>query len=477
MSTYKDIKGNSFENIEDTGTEATKIAVGTTAQRPATIEQGAMRFNSTTGEVEVGDGSAFRKIKNPPEVTSISPSVATNAETSITVTGIGFSSGDVVKFVNSSDSTVTNASSTSFSNSTTLVATATLTTDGTYKIQVVKTDGRIGETATALLTVSDAPTWTTASGALTSAVSGTAYSLTLSATADSAKTFSVQSGSLPTGLSLSSAGVISGTPTATSSTNYSFTVRVTDAENQTADRAFTLQVNIARTLTFILHGAGGDQSSPRYNGSSVPGNGGLVQADMTFNTGTVLYIAVDQGSANNGGDSHGGYTGAAGRKSGGYAGVFVTSIAHANARLIAGGGGADCGFNSRNGGNGGGTTGGSGTNSYGGSGGSQSAGGSGNGSGSAGSALQGGTGGAGDDAGGAGGGGYYGGGGGKGGGFTQVGSGGGGSSYIHSSATNTTDTQGGGAGAGGIGKVEIQDSGGTQLYLKNTTGTDTYTVV
>lgn len=472
MSTYKDIKGNSFENIEDTGTEGTKIASGTTAQRPASIDAGKLRFNTTSGELEIGDGSHFRKIKNPPEITSISPSVITNAASSITVTGVGFSNGDIIKFVNDSDSTVTNATSTSFTNSTTLVASATLSTDGTYRIQCVKSDGRIGETATALLTVSDAPTWTTASGALTAAVSGTAYSLTLAATADSAKTFSVQTGSLPTGLSLSSAGVISGTPTDTSSTNYSFTVRVTDAEGQTADRAFTLQVNIARTLTFILHGAGGDQSSPRYNGSSTPGSGGLVQADMTFNTGTVLYIAVDQGSANNGADQHGGYTGASGRKSGGYAGVFVNSIAHANARLIAGGGGADCGFHSRNGGHGGGTTGASASGSYGGSGGSQTSGGS-----SGGSALQGGAGGAGPDCGGAGGGGYYGGGGGQGGGFTQVGSGGGGSSYIHSSATNTTDTQGGGAGAGGIGKVEIQDSGGTQLYLKNTTGTDTYTVV
>ena len=37
----------SFENINDTGTEGTKVAVGTTGQRGST--QGQIRFNSTTG--------------------------------------------------------------------------------------------------------------------------------------------------------------------------------------------------------------------------------------------------------------------------------------------------------------------------------------------------------------------------------------------------------------------------------------------
>ena len=35
-----------FENITDTGTEGTKIATGTTAQRGTT--EGELRFNSTT---------------------------------------------------------------------------------------------------------------------------------------------------------------------------------------------------------------------------------------------------------------------------------------------------------------------------------------------------------------------------------------------------------------------------------------------
>ena len=54
----------------------------------------------------------------------------------------------------------------------------------------------------------------------------------------------VQSGSLPGGITLnSSAGTstLTGTESgATSDTTYSFTIRATDAEGQTADRAFSL---------------------------------------------------------------------------------------------------------------------------------------------------------------------------------------------------------------------------------------------
>ena len=466
-----------YENIVDTGTEATKIATGSTAQRPDVINAGAMRFNTTTGECEVGNGSAFRAIKNPPEISSISPSVITNAESVITITGIGFVNGAIVKFINASDNTVISASSTSFTNSTTLVSTATLTTDGTYLIQVVNPDNMTGVTGVALLTVSDAPTWNTASGALPSSISGDAYSETLSATGDSALTYSVLSGSLPTGMSLNAnTGEISGTSTLSDSTNFSFTIRATDAEGQSSDRAFTLQVNVARVLTFVLHGAGGQNPSGGFQGSGVQsGTGGLVQADMTITTGTTLYIAVDQGYGSNGSDTDGGYTGARGKRAGGYAGVFLNSISHSNAQLIAGGGGASNGFYDRRGGHGGGLTGGSAVGQYAASGGSQSSGGSGGGG--TGSALQGANGGSGPDCGGAGGGGYYGGGGGQGGGFTQTGSGGGGSSYIISSATNVTNTQAGGASPNQVGKVEILDSDGNQVYLKNTTGTDTYTVV
>ena len=50
MTKARDIADFKFENIVDTGTEGTKVASGTTAQRGST--QGQWRFNSTTGFAE-----------------------------------------------------------------------------------------------------------------------------------------------------------------------------------------------------------------------------------------------------------------------------------------------------------------------------------------------------------------------------------------------------------------------------------------
>jgi large repetitive protein len=79
------------------------------------------------------------------------------------------------------------------------------------------------------------------------------YSATISATGGTgAKSFAVTSGSLPTGLSLSSGGVLSGTATAAGT--YNFTVTATDAAGVTANQAYTLvvspPVNVPQTITF-----------------------------------------------------------------------------------------------------------------------------------------------------------------------------------------------------------------------------------
>jgi hypothetical protein len=79
-----------------------------------------------------------------------------------------------------------------------------------------------------------APVWTT-SGTLTGATAA-AYSYQLVATDDSgdAPTYSLLSGALPTGMSLSSSGLISGTATGASA-SYSFVVRATDANGRFTD--------------------------------------------------------------------------------------------------------------------------------------------------------------------------------------------------------------------------------------------------
>ena len=63
----------SFENITDTGTEGTRVATGTTAQRGSTA--GQIRFNSTTNVAEYYDGTDFKIIETPPSITSIDTSL------------------------------------------------------------------------------------------------------------------------------------------------------------------------------------------------------------------------------------------------------------------------------------------------------------------------------------------------------------------------------------------------------------------
>ncbi|MGB8168341.1 MAG: sulfatase-like hydrolase/transferase, partial [Chthoniobacteraceae bacterium] len=89
-------------------------------------------------------------------------------------------------------------------------------------------------------TVGPAPTITTTSP-LANGNINTAYSQTLAATGGTpGYTWSVTSGSLPTGLTLSSGGLLSGTPTAGGDSN--FTIRVTDSLSHIAAKAFTVTI-------------------------------------------------------------------------------------------------------------------------------------------------------------------------------------------------------------------------------------------
>ncbi len=88
-----------------------------------------------------------------------------------------------------------------------------------------------------------APLLITTTAPLPAGAVNIAYNQTFTATGGTGgNTWSVISGSLPPGLNpLSSAGVLSGTPTTVG--NYSFTVQVKDADGTTTSDPFTLQIN------------------------------------------------------------------------------------------------------------------------------------------------------------------------------------------------------------------------------------------
>ena len=120
------------------------------------------------------------------------------------------------------------------------VISGTPTGTGTFPITVRVTSAD-GQTATVDLTLVVRARIAITSVALPNAVRGLAYNTGLNATgADSAYTWLVAAGSLPAGLSLSSNGIISGTPPTEQLAR--FTARVRSGDGQTAVREFTITV-------------------------------------------------------------------------------------------------------------------------------------------------------------------------------------------------------------------------------------------
>ena len=200
------------------------------------------------------NGGAITALANP-TITSISPDTITNTQTAITITGTNYISIPTVDAILTTGAIVP-ADTVTFNNSTSLTCNFTLPVDGTYYIRIENNDGLAVRSSTALLTVSDAPTWTTASGTLGTIAgdfSGTVA--TVAATGDStlaySETTSVLTNAAQANCSLNSAtGVISTTDfggSSTTATTYTFTLLVTDAEGQTAERQFNLTSSYGAT--------------------------------------------------------------------------------------------------------------------------------------------------------------------------------------------------------------------------------------
>ena len=249
--------GTGFVNISDTGTEGTKVASGTTAQRGST--QGQIRFNTTLGLAEYYDGTNFKSIDAPPTISSISPTTSFTANENITITGTGFASGATVKFVGN-DGTEYTSPSVTVNSSTSITAqtpnTALTASNEPYDIKVTNPSNLSGIGAD-LLDAGSSPTFSTASGSLGTVLEGASASFSVSATdpdSGQAVSYAVQSGSLPSGLTLnSSSGAITGTaPTVSADTTSSFTIRASSG-GDTTDRAFSIVVENIPTMYDVLN--------------------------------------------------------------------------------------------------------------------------------------------------------------------------------------------------------------------------------
>ena len=205
------------------------------------------------GSVTVGE--------TKPTISSSSFTIAPSVSSTITIAGSNFISVPIVEAI-SSTGVITRASAVTFTSSSSINATFTLA-NGSYFLRVENNDGNAVRTSSAILSVSSAPSWTTSAGSLGSFSAGSTISgLNVVATSDSNVTITEVTSPLTlTGnsdtpattmnLTLSgSAGTtatytISGTaPSPTSDTNYSFTLRATDVESQTADRTFSITISV-----------------------------------------------------------------------------------------------------------------------------------------------------------------------------------------------------------------------------------------
>ena len=230
----------------------TEAKLSTPVPNSALTGSGAITINSTS--VALGGSINVQAVLGFPTFTSISPSISTNDATTFTIVGTNFNTGVQVDFVASTGAIVP-ADSVTRDSATQITAVGTLTADGTYYVRIENTDGLAVRSSTAVLTISDAPAWTTSAGSLGTIAGGFNGTVaTVAATGDTivySEVTSVLTNAAQANCTLnSSTGVITTTNfggSATSATTYSFTLRATDAQGQTADRAFTLTSSYGQT--------------------------------------------------------------------------------------------------------------------------------------------------------------------------------------------------------------------------------------
>ncbi|WP_235481089.1 Ig domain-containing protein [Agromyces sp. Leaf222] len=124
------------------------------------------------------------------------------------------------------------------------------------------------------------------------------HALGLAFVAKNAATLSVVSGSLPTGTALSADGLLTGTPTVAGSST--FTIRATNADGESADREFTLDVLAPATWTGptsllltvgdeVLLDSGGNIVGGRFHQASFDPDGGF---DASLRSADLLAIGA-----------------------------------------------------------------------------------------------------------------------------------------------------------------------------------------
>jgi hypothetical protein len=166
-------------------------------------------------------------------------------------------------------------------------------TGGTYPLTITASNGVDPiATQTFTLSINSTPTFTSADA--TTMVVGTAGSFNITATSYPAATFSL-SGDLPAGLSLSAAGLLSGTPEHGTGGTYELTVTASNGSGQDALQVLTLTINEAPQITSanaVSFDVGDPDSSFQVTASGYPAAtysvSGILPAGISLNTSGLL---------------------------------------------------------------------------------------------------------------------------------------------------------------------------------------------
>ena len=240
---------------------------GTTAQRPVSPTVGMLRYNTDTATVEKYTGTGWYSLNTFPTITNTSYASGADATDPsggelVTVIGTNFEIGSTLLLdsVSISYSVVSD---------TQITFTTPAKTAGDYDLVLVSPQG---SQATSLNAISynGVPTWTTNAGSLGSFNEGDSVSISLVASEPDAGAiaYTITSGSLPSGISLSG-NIISGTaPAELSDTSYPFTIRATDNENQFTDRSFTITTIASATYAVAPSGVAAYTADVNSSGAS-----------------------------------------------------------------------------------------------------------------------------------------------------------------------------------------------------------------
>ena len=227
-----------------------------TATTGAGIGNDALTNNSITINgitIALGAAGTIPVVDTFPTITAASTIAPAGGIT--TLTGTNFTAQSTVELF-SSTGVITEASQVAFTSSTSIAATIPATASGNYFVRVTNNDGGTGTSGTALLLISDGPSWQTAIGSVGSANKGAAWStITLTATGDNPITYTEAPGTANAlsvmGLSLANSAntaVLTGTATTpAATTTYNFTIRATDNDSQSTDRTFNVTINVGLT--------------------------------------------------------------------------------------------------------------------------------------------------------------------------------------------------------------------------------------